>query len=351
MRYFEFNLSLKPLHMKRILLATGLFVSSLSHSQNLKDYIFPDGILEARFNHTNTDGSRDKNFEMVYEYLIGAEGATVFVSNFFQTNVVSRTKEEYYITDTAIYLVNINTKNILSYDQENFMGYNNCFLKLPQKGKTIWWHYKVSDEASYKCSATMIKITISNIQYDAIKVDKTPIQDGKHLDNYKTSVYYVQGKGLYKEILPSTKRAIYTLSSSEFEALKDNAKLLSNSNQETKGLIDLNEEGLSIYRAVSSFDSASKRTTAIKEPTFFIWAAKNIYLVKNSKIEKTWEIVKVMTTEADIDYKAKTNEGIIYIYPKYNFINITNLQGEKIEYTWEYINSSELDIDSKYLKQ
>lgn len=576
--------------MKRFLLGMGLFLTTVTYSQNLKDYIFPEGIRKTTFTHTNSDGSMDENSKMVYEYLIASEGATVFVSNFFQSNVVSRTKEEYYITDTAIYLINTNTKNILSYNRENFMGYNNCFLKLPPKGKTIWWAYKQTDETSYKCSATMTKVTISNLQYDAIRVDETPFENGKYLDKYKTSLYYVKGKGLYKEELTASKKPMYVLYSTEFDvsnstiheptpdptsktdtikidlqsegitaykahsysdgtdkgetvklqnptyfifqgknvyliknstplkhwtiietnadpdgeeivtkegetlfifgfvsifnkeggeiaydgdfcsidevelnskyvdngndfqfgkveieaefpggnkkyipflyknlvlpkaaednsvngtvmvrfvvkedgsienievekslgygcdeeairivklfpkwipamnngknvasirrlpisfqnAVTDNTKPPSKLNQKTQGVIDLNEEGLSIYRVVSSFDSTSKQATDIKEPTFFIWGAKKVYLIKNRRIEKEWQIIKEMTTEADIDYKAKTNDGTIYIYPKYRFISITDLKGDKIEYRWEYVNASELEIDTKYLKK
>ena len=53
--------------MKRILLITGLFLSAKLHSQNIKDYIFPEGIQKATFNYTNADGSKDEAFKIAMQ--------------------------------------------------------------------------------------------------------------------------------------------------------------------------------------------------------------------------------------------------------------------------------------------
>lgn len=444
--------------MKKILLITGLFLGDKLYSQNIKNYIFPDGIQKATFNYTKADGSKDDAFKMVYEYLLGDQGATVFVSNYYDDNVVSRKKEEFYITDTAIYLVNTNTKNILSYDRENYMGYSNCFLKLPQKGKAISWIYKETKETSYKCDAISVKLTVEGLEYSAIKVDKTPFESGKYLESYKSSVYYVEGKGLYKEIPLNGKKPLYILSSTEKNSSKlveltkatedkddfqfahvEVAAQFPGGDKKYRPFLDKNlimtkaaednsingivtvsflvkedgsienikvEEGLgygcdeaavslvksfpkwvpaqdkgrnvaSIVRLPISFRNAMKDdnelspdsllvandlidlnaslgifkvVSSIGEPTFFIWGQKTIYLVKNRKIEKQWQIIKILSAETDIDYRAKTNDGEIYIYPKYHSISITNLKGEKNEFRWKEILQKDLEIDPKYIK-
>lgn len=470
MRYFRPCLFTKPNQMRRILLTSSLLFSLSTYAQNLKDYVFPDGIMKTTFNYTKSDGTRDESFKMVYEYLVGEERATVFVSNFHDNNVLSRRKEEYYITDTAIYLINTNTKSILSFESENYMGYNNCFLRLPAKGRSISWVYKETKETSYKCTAIMTTLTISNVLFFAIKVDKTPFENGRYLNNYKTSVYYVKGKGLYKEVPVSGKKALYILSSTENKSNKsvevinasenkddyrfqhvevgaefpggekkylsflynnlrmpnaaednsingtvtvsfvvkedgsiykikvekglgygcdeeairfvksfpkwtpakdkgknvasikrllinfrntkrnDNKILFDSIPNKKNDLIDLTEIP-GIFKVVSSIDFKSNEMIDVDKPKFFVWGQKEIYFIENRRIEKKWQIVKELSSESDIDYKAKTDDGEIYIYPKYRYISITDLKGKKIEFRWEEILLEDLDIDPKYLKQ
>ncbi|MGC4035231.1 MAG: hypothetical protein QM764_04655 [Chitinophagaceae bacterium] len=227
--------------MKTLALLTVLvFLNKNVKSQNIREFIFPDGIKKSSLNFTNSDGSKDESSIMALEYLITPNAATVFESNYLANHVASRKKEEFLITDTAIYLVNINTRNILSYNQENFMGYNNCFLKLPAKGKSIVWSFRETKNTSYKCTAALTMINVSNIQYPAIKVDKIPFENGQYLERFKSSVYYVKGKGLYKEEPTTGKKAIYILSSVDFEDSKNvmNEPVLDSSAQIFEGEYD-----------------------------------------------------------------------------------------------------------------
>lgn len=344
MRYFNSN------QMKRILLASGLLFSSFSYSQNLKEYVFPEGIMKTTFNYTKSDGTRDERSRMIYEYLVGEEGATVFVSNFQDNNVLSRRKEEYYVTDTAIYLVNINTQNILAYKQENFFGYKNCFLKLPNKGKIVNWSYKETNSTSYKCSATITSLTIANVQYSAIKVDKTPFENGRYLDNYKTSVYYVKGKGLYKEVPVTGKKAIYVLSSTDFDVSKKVIpEPLPDPVSKTDTIrIDVKKKGISGYKAKSYSDgTAEGNTVNLEIPTYFIFEGKNVYLIKNGIPLKYWHVTK-KTTDPDGDEMTTKEGDTLFIF---GFVSVINKKGEEIAYDGDFCRIEEVELNSKYIKK
>lgn len=185
-------------------------------SQSLREYFVPTGLDKSTFYYRGEDGNLDAESKLVWEYLVGLDGATIFVSNFQNSHVLSRRKEEYFITDSAIYLVNINTENILSTRRENFLGYKNCFLRMPRKGVDIVWTYKESDQTSYKCVASLITFKFSDSLYSAIKVIKTPFENGKYLTALKSVCYFIESKGLFKEDVYSTKKNIYTLNSSVF---------------------------------------------------------------------------------------------------------------------------------------
>lgn len=350
MRYFIPCSFTKPNQMKKILLALSLLFSLSTYSQNLKDYVFPDGIMKTTFNYTKSDGTRDESSRMVYEYLVGEEGATVFVSNFQDNNVLSRRKEEYYITDTAIYLVNINTQNILAYKQENSFGYKNCFLKLPAKGQTVNWSYKELNSTSYKCSATMTTFTISNVQFPAIKVDKTPFENGRYLDNYKTSVYYVKGKGLYKEMPVAGKKAIYVLSSTDFDVSKKVIpEPLPDPISKTDTIrIDIKKKGILGYKAKSYSDGTGDgKSVNLETPTYFIFEGKNVYLVKNGIPLKYWRVTKT-TTDPDGD-EMTTKEGDTLII--FGFVSVVNKQGEEIAYDGDFCRIEEVELGPKYIKK
>jgi hypothetical protein len=336
--------------MKRTLLVTGLFITVVSYSQSLKDYIFPNGIKKTTFNYTKSDGTRDENATMIYEYLVDEEGATIFISNFQDNNVLSRRKEEYYVTDTAIYLININTQNILAYNRENFLGYKNCYLKLPTRDKMADWFYKETNSTSYKCSATLTHITISNVQYSAIKVDKTPFENGKYLENYKTSVYYIEGKGLYKEIPIAGKKPIYLLSATDFDISKKTINEPSpDPISKTDTIrIDIMKKGIVGYKADSYSDVTHKgKTVKLEKPTYFIFQEKKIYMVKDGVILKSWEVLKT-TTDPDGDEKT-TKEGDTLII--FGFVSIVNKKGEELAYDGNFCRIEEIEINPKYIKK
>lgn len=336
--------------MKRILLALSLLLCLSTYSQNLKDYVFPDGILKTTFNYTKSDGTRDENARMVYEYLVGEEGATVFVSNFQDNNVLSRRKEEYYITDTAIYLVNINTQDILAYKQENSFGFKNCFLKLPAKGQTANWSYKELNSTSYKCSAIMTTVTISNVQYSAIRIDKIPFENGRYLDNYKTSVYYVKGKGLYKETPINGKKPIYILSSTDFDISNEvlNEPLPDPISKTDTIRIDIKKKKISGYKANSYSDGTGKgKKVKLDNPTCFIFEGKNVYLIKNGIPLKYWHVIKT-NSDPDGDEMITKEGDTLFVF---GFVSVINKQGEEIAYDGDFCGIEEIELDPKYIKK
>jgi hypothetical protein len=207
MSYSKWNLAKRGLLLCLFSYNTALELKS----QSVKQYFVPSGINKSTFYYRGEGGNLDTGSKMIWEYLAGADGATIFVSNFQGAQVLSRKKEEYFITDSAIYLVNVNTENILSTRRENFLGYRNCYLKMPKKGSDLVWTYNESDQTSYKCVASLSTFKFSDSLYSAIKVIKTPLENGKYLTALKTVCYFIDGKGLFKEDLYSTKANIYTL--------------------------------------------------------------------------------------------------------------------------------------------
>lgn len=336
--------------IKRLIISLHLFISLPVLSQNLKEYIFPNGILKTTFNYTKSDGTIDRDTRMVNEYLIGEQGATVFVSNFYNNSVISRRKEEYFITDTAIYLVNINTDNILSYKQENPLGFKNCFLKLPAKGQTVTWFYKGLNSTFYQCTASLITLTISNVQYSAVKVDKTPFENGKYLTNFKSSIYYVKGKGLYKEVSAIGKKTIYLFSSTSFNVTQKIVQEPNpDPNQKTDTIqIDTKKRGISAYKAKSYSDGSGEGKTVILEtPIFFIFEGKNIYLIKNGMPLKYWRVIKTIADPDGEEIITKEGDTIII----FGFVSVINKQGEEIAYDGGFCNIEEVGLNPKFLKK
>src|SRR4029077_732527 len=121
------------------------------------------------------------------------------------------------------------------------------------------------------------------VQYSTIKVDKTPFQNGRYLDNYRTSVYYIEGKGLYKEIPIAGKKPIYVLSSSDFEISKKVVKEpLPDLNSKTDTIrIDTKKKGIVGYKANSYSDNTSEGNVKLETPTYFIFEGKKVYMIKN----------------------------------------------------------------------
>lgn len=218
----------KPFVCKKILPLVFFVLGCFQlNAQNLRSFIFPKGITSSRFNYLNGSGDPEEGSKMVFEYLmndknypiafsIGDNDVMIFISNYQNDVLLSRKREDYFVTDTAIYLININKEALSSSKREGFLGYNNCFLKMPYQGTATSWIYKESNTTSYKCRATLISIIMGDSTYATIKVEKTPFENGHYLNELKTNVYYVQGKGLLKEVFFSTKKDIYILNTTEF---------------------------------------------------------------------------------------------------------------------------------------
>ncbi len=69
-------------------------------------------------------------------------------------------------------------------------------LKHPINGKVEEWQ-DVDSKTNYnKCKSELCKIKINGIETDAIKLTKTPIENGRELTNWGTNNYYAKGYGL-----------------------------------------------------------------------------------------------------------------------------------------------------------
>jgi hypothetical protein len=204
----------------------------LTQQNSISDYIFPKGIMKSTFNNIDPNGYELKDWITTYKYTIKNNNATVINNVSMDGDKASDGKNYYIITDTVIYLVKskgeaILGKSIINTTDDDFK-YNNCYLKLPPKNGFAKWSYVNGKDSKSICKAYFVNLIIDDERYDAIKVEKTPFQQGKYLPEFKTYEYYVKGKGLYKLNINGDKSTFLRLSSEDFtdDILSDNSNIV-----------------------------------------------------------------------------------------------------------------------------